>query len=137
MSAGRARTFAARGTAGAVFAALAVACGDASYVYTGHLYVEARDCLGTVTSVDVVSGDPAADTCAPVCLVQKTAPDRQPHVYVSTVCGPYPYGFDTDGADPRCAKALAAFARKDTCLVDGGSTTPASDAGAVADAGRD
>ncbi len=113
-------------------AVLALACGENTHVYAGRLYVESRDCLGTTSSIEVVEGDPAG-TCTPRCLVQRTTPDGGRSVYVSTMCAPYPFGFDTDGADPRCASALAALGRNDTCLVDGGSTAPAPrDAGADA-----
>ena len=110
---------------------LLVACGTTSHVYEGQAYVEGRDCLGTVSSVEVADGDPAATNCQPTCLVQHTSPDGGTPVYVSTMCPPFPYGFDTNGSDPRCAPALAAFARRDTCLADGGSTAPLPrDAGA-------
>jgi hypothetical protein len=100
------------------------ACGDPSYVYEGQLYRSDRDCLATVSSVDVVSGDrDRARVCPPVCLVQ-TSFDAERVVYVSTMCAPYPFAFDDTGADPECAPALAAFARGDTCLVDGTSTNP-------------
>jgi hypothetical protein len=63
--------------------------------------------------------------------VQRTTPDGTRTVYVSTMCAPYPFGFDTSGGDPRCATALAAFDRNDTCLADGGSSAPLPrDAGA-------
>lgn len=105
-----------------------VACGENTHVYAGRLYVEARDCLGTTSSIEVVEGDPPG-TCSPRCLVQRTTPDGGRTVYVSTMCAPYPFGFDVStpgdvGADPRCARALAALERNDTCLVDGGSTAP-------------
>lgn len=101
-----------------------VACGDTTHVYSGRLYVEQRDCMATSSSIEVVEGDPAANDCAPTCLVQTSTPDGRRPAYVSTMCPPVPFGFVTDGADPRCGPALAAFARNDTCLVDGGSTAP-------------
>lgn len=107
----------------AIVAALLVACGENTHVYTGRLYVEGRDCLATTSSIEVVEGD-LPGSCPPVCLVQRTTPDRKTTAYVSTMCAPYPFGFDTDGADPRCAPALAALARGDTCLADGTSTAP-------------
>ena len=113
------------------FLAALVACGETTHVYSGRLYVDDRDCLGTKSSIEVVEGDPAAETCAPACLVQRTTPDGRRPVYVSTMCPPIPFGFDTAGQDPRCGPALAAFARNDTCFTDGGSSTPLPrDAGA-------
>jgi hypothetical protein len=114
-----------------LYVALAIAaCGETTHVYSGRLYVEDRDCVATTSSIEVVEGDPAPDTCAPACLVQRTTPDGTRPVYVSKMCPPVPFGFDTDAKDPRCAPALAAFERNDTCFTDGGSSAPA-------DAGRD
>lgn len=108
-----------------------VACGETTHVYAGRLYVDDRDCVATKSSIEVVEGDPAPESCAPACLVQRTTPDGKRPVYVTTMCPPIPFGFDTDGADPRCAPALAAFARNDTCFSDGGSSAPLPvDAGA-------
>lgn len=101
-----------------------VACGETTHVYSGRLYLEGRDCVATKSSIEVVEGDPAPETCAPTCLVQTSTPDGTRPVYVSTMCPPIPFGFVTDGADPRCAAALAAFARGDTCFTDGGSSAP-------------
>ena len=113
-----------------VVVATLAACGETTHVYTGRLYVEDRGCLGTPSSIEVVEGDPAG-TCAPTCLVQRTTPDGKRPVYVSTMCAPFPFGFDTDGTDPRCAAALAALERDDTCHLDGGSSAPPpGDAGA-------
>jgi hypothetical protein len=100
------------------------ACGDTTHVYSGRLYVEERDCVATDSSIEVVEGDPAPKSCAPACLVQRTTPDGKRPVYVSTMCPPIPFGFDSDGKDARCAAALASFARNDTCLTDGGSSAP-------------
>jgi hypothetical protein len=106
-----------------VVAAIA-ACGETTHVYSGRLYVQDRDCVATTSSIEVVEGDPAPETCAPACLVQRTTPDTTRPIYVSTMCPPIPFGFDSDGKDPRCAPALAAFARNDTCFTDGGSSAP-------------
>jgi hypothetical protein len=54
----------------ALAAASAFSCGATSYVYEGRLYRADRD-LATVSSVDVVEGEPAGQ-CPPVCLVQDT-----------------------------------------------------------------
>lgn len=106
---------------GAPFALHASACGGGAHVYSGRLYLEARDCVTTESSLDVVEGEPTG-TCEPLCLTQPEDGGRS--VYVATMCPPYPYGFDTSGQDPTCAAALAALARRDTCLSDGGSTSP-------------
>jgi hypothetical protein len=108
-----------------VLAALAfAACGETTHVFSGRLYVDDRDCVATKSSIEVVEGDPAAENCAPTCLVQRTTPDGRRPVYVTTMCPPIPFGFDSDGKDPRCAAALSAFTRNDTCLTDGGSSAP-------------
>ena len=125
-----------RPAASVVIGLVAVACivhasackDDGTHVYVGRLYVEARDCLGTSSSVDVISGDDPG-TCAPICLVQKRGEGGKA-IYVATMCPPYPAGveFDTAGTDPACPKALAALSRGDTCLSDGGTTHPPPDA---------
>jgi hypothetical protein len=108
---------------------------DGTHVYIGQLYVEARHCLGTTSSVDVVSGDDPGN-CDPICIHQNLH-DGGHAIYVATMCPPYPGpDFDTTGTDPQCPLALAALKRSDICLTDGGSTAPVveSDAG---DAGKD
>lgn len=118
------RRRAALALAGAVASTctLYISCGDPSHLYQGRYYVAERDCLGTVSSLDVVPGDDTGD-CAPICLVDTLA-DASNRVYVSTMCGPYPYGMDPSGDDPACPKALAALERDDTCASDGGSSNP-------------
>lgn len=103
-------------------ASVALGCGEASHVFEGRLFVEGRQCLGTTSSVDVVAGE-RPGSCEPVCLVQPTG-DGGRAIYVATMCGPYPPGFDATGKDAACTPALAALARGDTCLVDGGSSHP-------------
>jgi hypothetical protein len=109
---------------------------DGTHVYVGRLYVEARGCLGTSSSVDVIAGDDPGN-CNPICLVQRRGEGGHA-VYVATMCPPYPSGveFDTSGTDPACPAALDALARGDTCLSDGGSTKPPAPA-PVTDAGTD
>jgi hypothetical protein len=102
---------------------VAMACGDPSHVYAGRRFVDDRGCIDPTTSLDVVTGDVPKQACAPTCLTQPH-PDGGRTVYVSTMCAPYPFGFDATGADPVCASALAASARNDTCLEDGGSLAP-------------
>lgn len=111
---------------------LAFGCGDPSHVFEGRLFLDSRACLGTTASVDVVEGD-RPGTCAPTCLAQPHS-DGGRSLYVSTMCGPYPFGFDTSGSDPQCPSALAALARNDTCLLDGGSSSPSP---SIPDAGTD
>jgi hypothetical protein len=107
----------------------ASACSEpASHVYVGRFFVEARRCLGTASSLEVVDG-PDPGSCPPLCLVQK-GHDASRAVYVSTMCGPYPLDFETTGADPACRAALDALARGDTCLSDGGTAHPPADAAA-------
>lgn len=106
-----------------------------AHVYEGRFYVEERDCLGTISTLDVVDGPPPDQYCPAVCLVQRQ-PEGGRAIYTSIMCAPYPFGFDLSGTDPKCAMALAAQARNDTCLSDGGSSAPAPkiDAGDKADA---
>ena len=83
--------------------------------------------------MDVTSGDDPG-TCGAICLLQRRAEGGRA-VYVSTMCPPYPASeFDLSGKDPVCARALAALARNDTCLSDGGTTRPLPP---VADASAD
>jgi len=91
-----------------------VACGDASHIYEGRLFVEERRCLGTTSSLDVVEGERPGQ-CAPVCLVQPQR-DGGRAVYVSTMCGPYPFGFRVTN-EPPCDEALAALGRNETCTA--------------------
>lgn len=119
-----ARRLFASALGGAVIACMLQAgCGDPQYLLTGRFYLDSRDCLGTPSTIDVASGD-TPGTCAPTCLVQKSY-DGGRSVYVTDMCGPYPLDFDVSGADPRCALAIAAWKRNDTCQVDGGSSAPA------------
>jgi hypothetical protein len=110
---------------------------EGTYVYLGRFYLESRACLGTTSSIDVLSGEAPGTTCEPVCLVQRRA-DGGRAVYVSTMCPPYPPAeFDTSGQEPVCAQALAALSRGDTCATDGGSSQPLVDAGTSAEASTD
>ena len=106
----------------AAVACILHACGDPSHIYEGQLFRTDRDCLGTPSSVDVVSGDDPG-ICEAKCLVQ-TNRDGTKAYYVSTMCPPYPHAFDATGTDPVCPRVLAAFQRNDTCFVDGGSAAP-------------
>lgn len=101
---------------------VAVACGDPTHVFQGRAWIEARQCLGTTSSVDVVEGS-TTRTCNAACLTQPH-PDGGRSVYVSSMCAPYPFMFDAAGNDPQCPPALAALVRDDTCQGDGASTNP-------------
>jgi hypothetical protein len=132
------------GTVTALAAAFSVTCilqalsckDDGTHVYVGRLFLEARDCVATTSSVDVLPGDEPG-TCDPICLLQPRAEGGRT-VYVSTMCPPYPQpDFDLTGKDPVCPRALAALARNDTCLSDGGTTHPLPPPDASADASAD
>lgn len=115
------------------------ACSEAgTHIYEGRFYNEGRDCLGTISTVDVVDGPAPSQYCPVVCLSQKKA-DGGRTLYTSIMCAPYPFDFDTSGTDPKCAMALAAHTRNDTCLSDGGSSAPIlpNDAGDAGDAAVD
>jgi hypothetical protein len=124
----------------AAAARVAAGCGEQdSHPYVAELYEPDRDCLDTSTGIDVVEGASADSNCAPVCLYGSPdiigLDDGGPEggqTYVSTMCPPYPALFDTSGNAPYCAQALAALARADVCLDDGGSTSPADGAADVA-----
>lgn len=116
----------------------ATACSsdEGTHVYQARFYLEARDCLGTPSSIDVISGEEPG-FCEPICLRQIRA-DGGRAIYASTVCPPYPGpDFDKSGSDPACPAALAALARGDTCLTDGGSTRPVPPVTPMKDAAAD
>ncbi|MBX3186002.1 MAG: hypothetical protein KF819_03260 [Labilithrix sp.] len=100
---------------------------DGTHVYRGRLFIEARDCLGTTSSVDVIEGDEPANDCPAKCVAQRRAEGGRA-IYVSTTCGAAPLDFDLSGSDPACPAALAAHTRNDTCSSDGGSSNPIVDA---------
>ena len=111
---------------------LGASCGDPSHIFEGRLFLPQRGCLGTTSSVDVVEGE-RPGSCGPTCLTQPQS-DGGRAIYAATMCGPYPVNFDASGADPLCPLALAALERNDTCLIDGGSSSPPA---APSDAGTD
>ena len=116
-----------RGRSIAAPVALVVACGGGTYVYAGKRYLEDRLCLDGQTSLDVLEGE-APGSCPPVCLVQASL-DGGRAIYVATTCAPYPPGFDKSGSDPSCPSALAAAARANGCLEDGGLEGGSPDGG--------
>ena len=117
------------------------ACDDAkSHIYAARAFEPDRNCLDEYGAVDVVSGGEVSSKCGVVCLSNAGT------TYVSTVCPPYPPLFGVELADAAigdtCAAALAAHARGDTCVPDGGSTHPldggdGGDGGAAAEDGGD
>lgn len=120
------------GGAAAVLA-LGGACGESSHPYLARQLLEARGCLGPEETVDVVEGSELERACEPTCVIGQRpfAGDggaAAARAFVTTTCPPAPFGFDLSGTDPRCPSALAAHARRDRCLSDGGSTAPAPDA---------
>ena len=107
------------------------ACGDpVSHVFAGRLYEPARDCVDETSSIDVVDGKPNSAPCERECLVAPAEGGRS-SVCVSTMCAPYPRGFEIRSST-ECAAALDAFDRNDTCFTDGGSAHPANEAAADA-----
>lgn len=114
------------------------ACSEATYLYLGRRYLAARNCLETTTSIDVLAGsDPG--NCEAQCVSAPHLGDGGPptrDTFVTTMCPPMPHGIESvPNGDPVCARALAALARKDTCLRDGGST--AADPSIALDAAAD
>ncbi len=114
-------------------------CGGGAHVLEGQRFDPSRGCLEKTSTLDVLDGPPPAQPCAPLCLLQTTS-DGGTALYVSRSCPPFPPQWDTSAKDPRCALALAAASRNDSCLSDGGSTHPPVDASPEAsppDAGPD
>lgn len=126
----------AAGAIACIMHATACSSDEGTHVYQARFYLEARDCLGTPSSIDVISGEEPG-FCEPICLRQIRA-DGGRAIYASTVCPPYPGpDFDKSGGDPACPAALAALARGDTCLTDGGSTRPVPPVNPMKDAAAD
>ncbi|MCA9584699.1 MAG: hypothetical protein KC657_05010 [Myxococcales bacterium] len=105
---------------------------EKSHVYSARKYEEGRKCVGAVEAIEVISGPDAPRDCPALCVTSGRLRDGSSTLFVSTTCGPHPFGADPNRTDPRCDDALAAFARGDFCLSDGGSTRPLVDAGADA-----
>jgi hypothetical protein len=123
---------------------VAVACGSAaSHIYPANLFDRTLGCIEPVSSVDVVTGADPGSGCPLVCLVSTTAEAGVFTLYVSNECPPFPPFYDTSGADPDCARAIAAFKDGPQCLDDGGISGGPPDAGlpdadaAVTDAAAD
>ncbi len=124
--------------------AIAACSESTSYIFAGRLYEPGRGCVDTTTAIDVLDGTQAG-VCTRACLLGPPDLDSgMPALYVSTMCPPYPRGFDAVTTPPDCAPALAAYDRNDTCQGDGGSLHPPVDAGTdgpppgrSADAARD
>ena len=92
--------------------ALALAsCEDVrSYVYTAMAYDPVNACVNAYAPVEVVQGEGASATCAPICLTVGST------LYVSTMCPPLP---DIATAVPddaaACQQALDAEAQEASC----------------------
>ena len=100
----------------------AYACDGGTYVYIGHVYEPAGDCVeDQEAAIDVISGEPPGD-CQPVCILQALS-DGGVEVFVSKECGPYPAKADVSGKAPVCVKALAAQARGASCSDAGPAAT--------------
>jgi len=121
----------------ALGSAMSTACSDvSSHAFIARQYVDGRDCLESSAAVDVVTGPDPGVGCGPKCLVGTGLGfDAGKFVYIAYMCAPYPPTWDQSGTDPRCEKAIAAEARRDTCTGDAGSSNPAPDA--ASDAGLD
>lgn len=125
----------------AALVAAAGACDDnpQSHVYLAAPYHAAADCFGPSAPLGQVPTPDGALDCAPTCLVL-VAPGEPANAYVSTMCCPYPAGYDTSGTDPVCPAALAAWPAEQTAAAGGWSSCVSPvDAGADggADAGGD
>jgi hypothetical protein len=126
-----------RSLASLAFAALLVrafvGCDEEkSHVYSARKFDDARKCVGAIEAIEVISGPDVPRDCPPLCVASGRLRDGSSTMFVSTTCGPHPVGADPARSDPRCDDALAAFARGDFCLSDGGSTAPVIDASADA-----
>ncbi len=111
--------------------AFAVACDNdpESHVYLAAPYEAAGDCFGwsvSLAQVDTPSGDL---DCAPTCLVPANGGGSE-GIYVSTMCGPFPGGYDTSQTDPGCQSALAAWPAEQSALAAGTSSCANLDASA-------
>jgi hypothetical protein len=123
---------------GAGAAVVAIACDEASsHPFGGRLYEDSRGCLDDGTEIDVVDGTDPGSACDPKCVVTPPDPDSGVlSVYVSTMCPPFPEGYDVSGEDPRCQEAVLAYQENLTCLIDGGiANVPDAGEGGVSHAG--
>lgn len=122
---------------------LPVACSEPAYVYVARRYDPVRDCLLPSEGLDVVRGS-GSSACAATCLVDTrdgattlssvtgeladanpdadadaSGVDPTARLYVSTMCPPYPVGFDPSETTVGCAAALEASHAGRSC-GDGG-----------------
>jgi hypothetical protein len=104
-----------RWTAGVLLVSF-FACDDAgSYVYAGRAYDAEQRCLDPYQALDVVRSKGGSAGCEAVCLMKSGT------AYVSTMCAPYPFGFELTAAeDPLCKDALTALKCGSDCGTDGG-----------------
>lgn len=120
----------ARGSLAAVALALAaVGCDDApeSHVFVAAPFVPDAGCFGLSVSVAFVDTADASLDCAPVCLVAP-ATGGPLAVFVTTMCGPYPTGYDTSQSDATCQQALAAWPAEQAALAAGTDSCATRDA---------
>ena len=100
---------------------------ETSHLLIGQLFDPARACLDPEGTIALVDGPVPQSACPPTCVVGPSGQNgNASSVYVTTMCGPYPELDDTSGDPAGCSDALTALARGDTCLIDGGSSSPAS-----------
>jgi hypothetical protein len=90
--------------------AYAYACDSSpqSHVYVASLY-DGVSCFAASSSLGYVNTPDGDLDCAPTCLATTTA-TGQSLIYVSTMCGPYPPGFDTTQTNASCPGAIQAWA---------------------------
>ncbi len=107
----------------AMFTACVCACDDdpQSHVYVAAPYDAAGDCFGPSTPLAEISTPDGDLDCAPTCLVL-TTPGGATDVYVSTMCGPYPAGYDTSQTDLGCAAALEAWPAEEEAFANATSS---------------
>jgi hypothetical protein len=122
------------GVAAGIAAATTAACSvDAEHIFASRAFEASLMCLDPYTAIDVVSGGDTGGGCTPVCL------ENAGEYSISQQCPPYPPLFvigtlDAGDADPSCTAAFAAFARGDTCDLEGGVIHPDGGDAASADA---
>jgi hypothetical protein len=117
-------------------AGMAYACDDnpESHIYIAAQYEVASDCFGPSTSLALIDTPDGDLDCAPTCLVNTTS-GGSTEIYVSTMCGPYPAGYDTSQTNAGCPAALAAWPAEQTALA--AATNSCASPPTLDDAGED
>ena len=105
-----------------------------SHVYVAALY-DGVSCFAASSSLGYVNTADGALDCAPTCLVTTTS-TGQTLIYVSTMCGPYPPGYDTSQTIllRRRDRAWASAGGPGACV---GSEDAGEDSATGSDAGED